>query len=328
MHWCRPSYIGGMTLKRIDLNLLITFDALWRERSVTRAARRLNVTQPTVSSSLSRLRDVFDDQLFLRTPKGIVPTERCAEVALDVQEALRHIESALDSSNHFDPLTCRQEFRVAAPDYFDQMLLPGLIRRLELEAPHVDLRLRSVPREEGIDMIDAGELDFMLHYEDDAPKRIGMQAAFSECVVFTARKGHPKISGPPDLETYISLNHVNFSQRGEPGSAVDEALAELGHKRRVALTTEHMGTVSDMVLNTDMVGSMPSRIAARLARNVELDVFPMPFELGEVGIMLHWNRRFERDGAHLWMRQLLLEQCASLPACDALFDDKAAARSA
>jgi DNA-binding transcriptional LysR family regulator len=305
-----------MSLKRLDLNLLVTFDALWRERSVTRAARRLNVAQPTVSNALGRLRDVFDDQLFVRAPRGIEPTERCDEVAKDVQEALRHIESALDSSDNFDPVQSEREFRIGSADYFDILVLPDLIEKLALEAPGINLRLQSMDRERGIEMLDEGELDFLLHHDGDAPKRIGMEKAFEEFLVFTARTGHPQIDRPPDLATYARLSHINFSQRGEAEAPIDDVLAALGQSRRVAVTNQHMSTLANIVQNTDMVGSLPSRLAGMLASTGSVQVHPLPFEMPKVQLNLYWNRRFELDGANRWMRQTLLGLCRALPHFD------------
>jgi DNA-binding transcriptional LysR family regulator len=306
-----------MSLKRLDLNLLVTFDALWRERSVTRAARRLNVAQPTVSNALGRLREVFDDQLFVRAPRGVEPTERCDEVAKDVQEALRHIESALDSSDNFKAELSDREFRIGSADYFDLLLLPDLIEQLSAEAPGVNLRLQSIDRERGIEMLDGGELDFLLHHDGDASKRIGMEKAFDEFLVFTARAGHPQIDGPPDLATYTKLSHINFSQRGEADAPIDDVLAALGHSRRVAVTNQHMSTLANIVQHTDMVGSLPSRLAGMLASSGAVQVHPLPFEIPSVQLNLYWNRRFELDGANRWMRQTLLGLCRALPEFDA-----------
>lgn len=310
-----------MMLKKLDLNLLVTFEALWRERSVTRAAARLNVAQPTVSNALAKLRDLLHDPLFIRTPKGIEPTERCNEIARDVTQALRQIEQAIDGAPDFDPGTCSREFKIGCADYFDLLILPSLIHRMAEEAPHIDIRLRSINREEGLDLLDAGELDFLMHHDGPAPKRFGVSKAFSERHILTARRDHPLIKGQPDIETFARLPHINFSQRGDARSPVDEALNALGYTRRVLVTTQTMSTVASMVLQSDMLGSIPSRLAGKLVEEFGVQAFPMPFDMPDVDLILYWNRRSEHDGACRWMRQTILDICANLPNYDPVASD-------
>lgn len=301
-----------MTLKHVDLNLLVTFEALWHERNVTRAARRLNVSQPTVSNALSRLRSAFGDQLFMRSPRGIEPTERCSEIIKDVREALRHIEQALDSGPAFDSRLCRREFRIACADYFDLFVLPELMAHMAEEAPLIDLRLRGADLDEGLDMLDAGEIDFLLHKDAPVAKRFGVSQVFNEQHVFVARIGHPTVEGLPDIERFAALGHINFSQRGDSESLVDEVLGRHGYRRRVAVTTQHMNTVAHLVKTTNLVASVPSRLGAKMAAEGGIAVYAMPFEIPCVPITLYWNRRFELDGAMRWMRDAIVHHCRAL----------------
>ncbi|ABI64967.1 transcriptional regulator, LysR family [Maricaulis maris MCS10] len=317
-----------MSLKHVDLNLLITFDALWHERNVTRAARRLNVSQPTVSNALSRLRLAFGDQLFLRAPRGIEPTERCSEIIKDVREALRHIEQALDSGPAFDAKQCRREFHIGCADYFDLFVLPDLLAYMAEHAPMIDLRLRSVDIEEGMDLLDAGELDFMMHMEFPAAKRFGVRPVLHERHVFATRAGHPLVREAPDIATFASLSHVNFSQRGDSESPVDEVLARLGYRRRVAITTQHMTTVAHLVKTTDLVASVPSRMAARMVEEGGFAVYPIPFQIEKAPVAVYWNRRFELDGAMRWMRDAIIEFCEVLEPVTLPFDTPAATKMA
>lgn len=301
-----------MSLKHVDLNLLVTFEALWHERNVTRAARRLNVSQPTVSNALSRLRSAFGDQLFIRSPRGIEPTERCTEIVKDVREALRHIEQALDSGPAFDARLSRREFRIGCADYFDLFILPGLLAHMLEHAPHMDLRLRSADLDEGLDMLDAGEIDFLMHKDAPVAKRFGVQAILNERHVFVVREDHPKVRQAPDIGTFASLCHVNFSQRGDSESLVDEMLGRLGFKRRVAVTTQHMATVAHLIRTTHLVGTVSARMAAKMAAEGGVKIFPLPFDIPEVPIALYWNRRFELDGATRWMRDAIIAQCRAM----------------
>ena len=183
--------------KKFDLNLLNTFDALWRERNVTRAARRLNVTQPAVSNALSRLRETFGDELFIRTPSGVDPTERCSEIAIDVREALRHVERTLASHGQLSILRFSERtFRIGAMDYYDHVVLPPLMETLRAKAPRVDLRISPVKIGETYDALDSGDLDFLFFSGAEPPKRINFRADVRRKIRFDyARRPSAYVSG-------------------------------------------------------------------------------------------------------------------------------------
>lgn len=302
-----------MSLRRFDLNLLKTFDALWRERNVTRAAARLNVTQPAVSNALSRLRETFSDELFVRTPKGVEPTDRCAEIAADVHEALLSVERALSVEGEFDPTVSERTFRIAAADYMDMTILSDLIARLQRDAPGIDLRMRAEGRDRALELLDHGDVDLAVHGEGDAPKRLGREHLLDESFVFVARDPHPRVDGPPDLETFASLPHANFSQRGDPHSDVDDRLAGHGLRRRVALTSPHAAALADVVRRTDLVAAMPGRIAQLAVQRGGVQIHPMPIDLGGFSIDIFWNRRADSDPGVAWFRSILHELVAAVP---------------
>lgn len=292
--------------RRFDLNLLATFDALWRERSVTRAAQRLNVTQPAVSNALARLREAFGDELFVRTPKGVEPTARCADIAEDVHAALMRIERAVAGPDQFEPAHATREFRIGSTDYFDQTILPDLMAILSSQAPGLSVRCRAIDRQTGVDLLDQGELDIAIHGLGDPPKRIAMQTLLHEHFVLLARDPHPMVDGPVALSTLARLPQANFSQRGEWRSSFDDVFEAQGLSRRVVLTSSHSVTLGAVVGQTDIVAATPSRLARRLLDSGGLQAQPMPVELEGFSLALYWSRRSDADAGARWLRERII----------------------
>lgn len=300
-------------MKRFDLNLLNTFDALWRERNVTRAAQRLNVTQPAVSNALSRLRDTFGDELFIRTPTGVEPTERCAEIAIDVREALRHIERTLAPHDTFDQTTSERTFRIGAMDYFDHVVLPPIMERLRADAPRVDLRIAPAKISEGFDALDSGDLDFLFFGGQEPPKRISFAPMLKEQFVLIMREGHPSCCTEMSLEAYSELTHITFSMRGDSHTRVDDFLAEHGLQRRVALTSAHHTSIAETVRDTDMVALSPSRLARRYVAQGGLIAVAPPVEFPGFDVNLFWSRRLNSDPGAMWLKQVFMDVCKDNP---------------
>ena len=300
-------------MKRFDLNLLNTFDALWRERNVTRAARRLNVTQPAVSNALSRLRETFGDELFIRTPSGVEPTERCAEIAIDVREALRHVERTLASHDTFDPATSERTFRIGALDYNDHVVLPPLMEMLRAEAPLIDLRISPIQLNNAFEELDSGDLDFQFFGGTEPPKRITFEHMMDEHFVLIMREGHPYCCENMTLESYAALTHITFSTRGDSHTKIDEYLAEQGLQRRVALTSSHHTSIAETVRDTDMVALSPSRLARRYVSSGGVIAVTPPVEFPGFSMNLYWSRRLNSDPGAMWLRDKLREVCLSVP---------------
>ncbi|WP_018996652.1 LysR family transcriptional regulator [Hirschia maritima] len=299
--------------KKFDLNLLNTFDALWRERNVTRAARRLNVTQPAVSNALSRLRETFGDELFIRTPSGVDPTERCSEIAIDVREALRHVERTLASHDSFDPRVSERTFRIGAMDYYDHVVLPPLMETLREKAPRVDLRISPVKIGETYDSLDSGDLDFLFFSGAEPPKRINFSPMLEEKFVLIMREGHPNMCQEMTLEAYSELDHIVFSTRGDSHTRIDDLLAENGLRRRVALTSSHHTSIAETVRDTDMVALSPSRLAYRHVQRGGLVAVQPPVEFPHFNLRLYWSRRLNSDPGAMWLRNVLSDVCKNSP---------------
>ncbi len=239
-----------MRLAGIDLNLLTSLDALLEERSVTRAAGRLGLTQPAVSHSLRRLRDLLGDELLVRTPQGMRPTPRALELRPAVRAALDAAEAVLQAAPAFDPRQAERRFTVAVHDQAAFQLMPQLVERMTREAPGVRIDVPPMLADRFTDEL-AGELDLAIGVFFDSPAGIREEHLWREEFVCVVRRGSPAARGRFDLRRYVSLPHIVVTPRGGPGSAVDDALAATGKRRTVVMTTPHFLLAPQIVATTD-----------------------------------------------------------------------------
>ena len=296
-----------MNLRRIDLNLLVIFDALMTERNVTRAARRVGLSQPAFSNALTRLRERLKDELFVRSPQGMRPTPRAVELASEVHDALATIESALDPVA-FDPKTARRTFTIDTSDYVVTSCFSAIMSHLAREAPGIDLRL--LPAGGRIyERLDAREVDFGIGAYGEVPERFGTVVLDEDEFVVIMRPDHPLARGRLTLERYAAAKHLLVTLRGDARGFVDDILAEHGLTRRIALTVNQFSVAPGIVAESDLVTALPQRIADRYAPLFKLTVRPFPQAAPFVfrAIQLIWHEHFAAHPAHLWFRRALEE---------------------
>jgi DNA-binding transcriptional LysR family regulator len=271
-------------LNRVDLNLLVVFEALMRERHVGRAASRLSLSQSATSHALGRLRAMFDDPLFVRHPRGIEPTPRGRALAQPVSDALSQLRAVLDPPPAFDPNTLARTFTIAAHDYALAVLMPSLMTELRSRAPGVDVRCLSIPPSDVIDALDRGDLDFALGgFVGIDAHRVTRTTLFSDRFVGVARRNHPRLkSGSMSLEDFIDLPHVLVSATGQPHGDIDHALVSRGLERRVAMTVPSFLALPYVVEQADVIGVLPERLALRAAGTGVLAVFDLPIDASPV----------------------------------------------
>lgn len=269
-------------LSRVDLNLLVVFEALMRERHVGRAAARLCLSQSATSHALGRLRELLGDPLFVRHPKGVEPTARAQALAGPVREAMAGLRAILAPRVPFSPATLARRFTIGATDYAVLVVLAPLMETVQREAPGLDLRVVPVDRGGVAEAFDRGALDFAIGNFPDLPHRLEALPLFREQFVGAVRRGHPALrDGKMALADFARLPHALASPRGDSHGRVDEALAPLGLSRRVAVTVPHFLALPFLLGASDLVGVLPGRAAARLAGAAALDLFPLPLEVGD-----------------------------------------------
>jgi DNA-binding transcriptional LysR family regulator len=305
-----------MSLSGVDLNLLVVLDALFEEQSVTRAAKRVGLSQPALSNALARLRVRLGDPLFVRTSTGMVPTPRAAELVPEVRAALRRIEQALADSAPFQPATTKRVFRVLTTDYVEMALFPKVLARMRKEAPDADLEIRPgtsggmPPREP----LERGEIDVAIgvflddHGHERVPER-GIVGAplFRETFVGLVRTGHPLLRGALTPERYASYPHVLIAPRGGRSGYVDRALAAHGLERRVQVLTPSYMTAPWLLIGTDLVLTLARRTAEALVDVLPLASFEPPIAIEGFVVAARWHERQAKDAGHRWFRKLLTD---------------------
>jgi len=268
-------------LSRVDLNLLVLFDAVMAERHVTRAAGRLHLTPSAVSHGLSRLRRLLHDPLFLRHPKGVAPTGRALELAPAIAELLARADAVFTGSARFVPATASRRFVVAAPEAIAAVVLPSLLARLRRIAPRVEVGVRNLVGRFGasLDLLDRREIDVAAVPLFDVPPRFEARVLFPEEFVLVARRGHP-LGASPSLARYCAAGHVLVSESGDTRGMVDELLAARGLQRHVALAVPSFILAMAIVERSDLVAALPGRFVSmyrsRFRVRVAKPPIPMP----------------------------------------------------
>lgn len=293
-----------MNIRRSDLPLLISLDVLLEERNVTRAAKRLNISQPALSTQLTRLRDMFNDPLLVLSEagRGMAPTDRALEIQPRLHQALLDLQGAVASSEDFKPLTARRNFVVAVNDnFFTQVGLAVTQSVLAHRAPGIRLSFIAPIEENLTYRMERGEIDLYVGLAQKVPDALKARFLLKDDFRLAQRKGHPRSTENPNIEEYCALAHVMVSQDGKFESGIDKALESLGHQRHLALTVSSYNQIPLVLESTDCVATLPNRLLQRYAAN--LDILPLPFHLPAFDVAMAWHPRAHEDPAHQWLRE-------------------------
>ncbi len=277
-------------LSRADLNLLVLFEIVREERHVGRAAERLNLSSSAVSHGLGRLRRLLNDPLFLKTPKGVVPTARALELAAPIADILARVRSVVATAAPFDPATSTRRFTVGAPDGVSAVFLPPLLARLRKEAPGIDIGVRQLLPTQGetsperawrgaLAELEARAMDIAVVPTDRFPPRFHGRVLFEDDFVIAMRAGHP-FARAPTLDRYCAMRHLVVSLTGDPFGFIDRVLGEQGRARRIALTVPNFMFALAVVAETDLITALPRRFAALHARRFGVVRREAPLPLG------------------------------------------------
>jgi len=306
-----------MNLQSFDLNLLLAFESLMIERSVTRAAKRINLSQPAMSNALARLRRTFDDPLLIRTTEGMKPTATALSVIGPVRAALSQLRGALEEKPAFDPADSRRSFQLLANDYAEALLFAPVIDLISRQASAVTIRIdrqRSLfqpPTPASL----ADSNDIAIGFFPDAlslDRSIHSQFLWEEKNVCVARRAHPSIRGKLSLKQFATLPHVAVFYKSEGPGVIDTILEQRGYARRVAGFVPHFTSVPFIVAASDLIATIPERLAVRLAPALKLQVLPVPIAMPPFRLSMLWHEHGDRDPAHAWLRGLIAETAVRL----------------
>lgn len=304
-------------LSTLDLNLLRVFDAVARERHVTRAAQRLNLSQPAVSNALARLRAALNDELFLRRPGGVEPTELALALAGPVAEVLDRLRDTLAVHAPFDPATSDRVFTLALSEYAEAVLAPPLLERMGREAPGCLVAIRHADRTNWQDLLERGEAELAVGVLPEPPAIYTRIRLLPEGFMTLMRKGHPLATGVMTEDRLIGFPHLLHSPNGSRDGALDVALATRGKKRRLGAVVAHLSAVPEILARTDMVMTLSGRLALLLAEAHGLVVRESPVEIRHTRLSMIFHRRLESDDGHAWLRRLILTVAREVPAVEA-----------
>ncbi|MGD9614431.1 MAG: LysR family transcriptional regulator [Alphaproteobacteria bacterium] len=294
-----------MDIRAVDLNLLKAFDALIRERGVTRAAARIGLSQPAMSSALGRLRRLFADDLFVRHPAGMEPTARAREIAPLVAAAIEHIEAALNLRAGFDPAASGAIFTAGMAEYAEVALVDRLAGAFAAQAPRARLRLTPLNGGEAAEQLDSGAIDVAVAHLRALPARFETVVLLQDPFVVVARRNHPRLATPLSIEAYAALDHLLVSPRGHTSGAIDRMLMDFGLSRRISLLVATYLAVPAALAASDLVATVPTRVARHIAATAEIAITPLPIDFAAT-VSMAWHRRTASDPAQSWFRSLLI----------------------
>jgi DNA-binding transcriptional LysR family regulator len=283
----------------IDLNLIRTFVAIFETQSVSGAARRLSITQPSVSYSLNRLRDLLHDPLFTRSRDGMVPTFNATQLFASFKAALDNIESAISATRQFDPSKSERIFRLALSDLGELYFLPFLVREFQAVAPSVGLEILQIDSNLVADWLLTGYVDAVVGNLQFVGREARKATLFSESYSCLLCASHPSIGETLTLEEFVAANHVVVSPfTGH--HLVEDALSEMGLKRKIVLRVPHFTSLFSSIATTDLVLTLPTRVARAFAADGRMKVLPLPFQIQPFEVNLYWYPHAEDSGAQQW----------------------------
>jgi DNA-binding transcriptional LysR family regulator len=318
------SYIQKMNMSSLNLNLLPVLDALLAERSVSRAAARVGLSQPATSNALAQLRAHFNDPLLVRKAGGMAPTERALALSGPLRAALLALQQGLQLPTAFDPAAATQNFTIMTNDFVAFAMLPRLLARLQQEAPGVQLQIRAWQEHVVPSELARGDADLMLGF---SPRGLpdGHHAAplFADRLVFVARKGHPKVDGRINLAAYTKLSHVLVSHEPNARGIIDDLLAQRGLTRHVALRVSHFLLVPPILAKTDLVAALSQIVVRAGADSLKLQILKMPLEIPQATVQMIWHERMAVSPAHVWLRKVVSEVGRSIEmSCQEVLGEK------
>jgi DNA-binding transcriptional LysR family regulator len=292
---------------RTDLNLLPVFITLMEERSVTRAAERLGITQPALSNALARLRTMMQDPLFIRERYGIQPTQMAEALAPVIAAALAQIDDAILGQQDFDPAKAERLMTIAPNSYVEFVLMPAIVTRLRQLAPGLRLRLTPFGNDLAETGIMSGTTAMALGRIVDPPDNLIVQHLMDDRLACVVRADHPEIGARLSRAQYERLKHVNVLPPGRMRAGLFQALERQGVRREVAVSVTHFLAVPEMIAVTDYCATLPALICRRLAHDKRLKILAPPVDLGTFPVEMAWHVRYRHDPAHRWLRALVAE---------------------
>ena len=294
-------------MSRVDLNLLVVLEAIYTQGGVSRAAEKLNLTQPAISHALTRLRQSFDDPLFVRNGRGLAPTPLTRNLIEPLRRSLASVGAVLDRAGRFDPRKTQARFTLAMRDPTEVMALPRLMRRIAADAPFIDLSVVQLRRRAIETALGAGILDLAIDVLLPLSEQVRRERLSADRLVVVARQGHPKIRRGFKLATYLAESHVMVTSRRRGPGLADVTLSQRDLRRRIRLRCRSYLAAFHVVRETDLILTMAERYARLLNADFNNKILPLPIEVPTLDSYLYWHASADNDPGSRWLRGLVTE---------------------
>ena len=301
--------IDVIDIKNKDLNLLNIFDVLMLERNVSRAAKRLSLSQSTISHSLGRMREMFGDELFVRVPRGIVPTPKALVLAPKIEALLKAAQLLFDEGEAFDPMKAEGTIRLATTEFFEHIALPKLIPMLREKAPNVVLRSMSTQGQLPKEKMEQGLIDIAVAgFFGDPPEGFSQELIFEDDFLGVVRKGHPILKTKKTVHDYVNYDHILISPQGDLVGVVDKILGKKNPRRVVAGISNFL-TPGWIVADSELILTAPSRLVNIFTKTLPVQPFELPFKSPNISVMQVWHERTGNEPLYKWFRGLIKNCC-------------------
>ncbi len=295
-----------MNIKNFDLNLLVVFRTLYEEKNVTKASKKIGITQPAMSNALNRLRYLIKDDLFIRGPRGMRPTPRAIELATPIRRALNELELSLSSIN-FDPKKTNTLFRISISDDVAPLILPNLVSFIESNSPGSSLRIRSEQGSEAIRLLDSNNIDFAIGRFEMVPSRFGSINLFNENYVCMMNQSH-KFANEKKLsiKQYLSIKHLRVAPVDAPVAPIDRSLSQLNLERNIFVRIDLITLAPSILANSDLVLTLPSETAKRMSKNYGFSISDLPIDLEKRQTKMLWHKELSNHPSFDWIRNMII----------------------
>jgi DNA-binding transcriptional LysR family regulator len=297
----------------VDVRLLRTFLALMAEKNVTRAAEKLDASQPATSHSLARLRLLFGDPLLLRSGSGMVPTARAVELESQVRELLQHFEQVVDQPEPFNPASSTRTFVLTVAEF--GLLAPSFFERVRRQAPHARVEVRAPNAERALQSLESGEIDLRIAWLLTPAPSLRSMHLYEDRIVCIAHRDHPEVQGQLSLEQFLRLPHARTLSTSHVTTSlvIDAALEALGKKLEPTVLVHNFLTIPAMLKGTDIIATLPFSQAELFSALFPLQILEPPLKLPRIRYAAYWHERSQRDEGHRWLRSVVMDAAGSLP---------------
>lgn len=297
-----------MNINSLDLNLLLAFDAIDRERNITLAAERVGLSQPALSNALARLRKLLNDPLFVRTAKGMEPTPYAVRLSGPIRKACELIDGALKIDASFDPTRTSRKFSVYMTDIGEAVMLPRLLRHLQTFAPRIGINVETIPKHGIQEAMTSGDVDLAVGLFEGLGGGFFEQRLYRDDFVCIVRADHPTVGNTFSQQQFIDLPHVLVSSGGTGHeAAIEKIVVKQRVKRSVALSVPHFLALPAIVAQTDATGTVPRKLALSFMNSINIKLLTSPIKFPTIEIKQHWHARYHHDPANKWLRGVFAE---------------------